>query len=46
MDPYFQAALIAVVGALICGVAARIFVPMLPPSPLDDDRESPPAAAE
>ena len=44
MDPYMQAALIAVVGALLCGLAARIVVPMLPPS--EGEQETPPTAAE
>lgn len=40
MDPYVQAGLIALVAALATGVAARIFVPMLPPSEPISDEES------
>ncbi len=47
MDPYIQAGLIALIGALTTALAARLFVPLLPPSePICDDEAPSSTAAE
>lgn len=47
MDPYVQAGLIALAGAFATGIAARVFVPLLPPSePIDEEKAPSSTAAE
>jgi len=46
MDPYVMAALIAVGGTLATVIAARFFVPLLPPSDPVETKETKPTAAE
>jgi hypothetical protein len=46
MDPVIQGALTMVFGGLLCAIAARIIVPLLPPAEPIGDEDASKTAAE